>query len=93
MDVEHDARQKKFYTLYKSKEYSLEYNIINPAIWEFHCPYIPESRKEVEIQDFLIEYALYFIRRNKIQLHNTGNCDYFNDFSQRRKDMYDFLIR
>jgi len=93
MDVEHDARQQKFYSIHKDTEYSLEYNVVGPGVWEFHCPYTPDSRKDMEIKDFLIEYALYFIRRNKIQLQNEGNCEYFNNFSHRRKDIYDFLVR
>lgn len=93
MDVEHDVRQQKFYAVQKGVEYSLEYNVIEPGLWEFHCPYIPEGKKAMEIQDFIIEYALFFIRRNKIKLYNEGNCEYFSDFANRKKEFHDFLLR
>lgn len=87
MDVIHDGRQQKFYVMHKNREYSLEYNVIEPGTWEFHCPYQPGKGKELTIQDYITEYALFFLKRNKIILQNTNTCPYFADFVIRKKDM------
>ncbi len=91
MDVIHDGRRQKFYVMDKSREYSLEYNVIEPGVWEFHCPYFPDSRKALDIQDYITEYAMFFLRRNKIKLLNEGNCPYFSDFANRRKEVYELM--
>ncbi len=87
MDVVHDGRQQKFYVMHKGREYSLEYNVIEPGIWEFHCPYLPDTGKDLAILDYITEYAIFFLKRNKIILQNAGNCPYFADFAARKKDI------
>jgi hypothetical protein len=87
MEIEHDVRQRKFYSVIKGVEYSLEYNEAEPGVWEFHCPYLPEDKRESDILDKLAEYALYFMRRNGIQLLDAGSCKYVSGYLERKKDL------
>lgn len=95
MDIQHDRRQRKFYTLIDDKEYSLEYNELEPTLWEFHCPYIPSivtNLKQRDIQEELIEYALHYMSRNDIRLFESGSCYHVKDFLDRKRDLQ-FLIK
>jgi hypothetical protein len=95
MDIQHDARQQKFYTILEDREYSLEYNDVEPKLWEFHCSFMLNEithLKEMEIRDKLIEYALYFMKRNNISLLESGSCHQVKDFMQRKREM-EYLIR
>lgn len=95
MDIQHDVRQRKFYTLLDDREFSLEYNDVEPYLWEFHCPYIPSivtNLKQKEIQEQLIDYALNYMLRNKIQLFESGSCFHVKDFLDKKRDLQ-FLIK
>lgn len=95
MDIQHDVRQRKFYTFHDHNEHSLEYNEVEPYLWEFHCPYIPSivtNLKQMEIQKEIINYALNYMLRNKIQLFESGSCFQVKDFLDEKRDLQ-FLIK
>jgi hypothetical protein len=95
MDIQHDARQQKFYTIIDGREYSLEYNYLESGLWEFHCFFIPNDLihlKERDIEDGLIEYALYYMARNNIQLLESGSCPLVKNYLERKREM-EFLIK
>lgn len=91
MDIQHDVRQRKFYSIVKGTEYSLEYNETESGLWEFHCPYMPENRKERDVLDKLIEYALYYMRRNRIKLLEPASCMHVKDFMDRRGELLELV--
>ena len=90
MDIQHDIRQKKFYTTKNEREFSLEYNEVEDNLWEFHCAYnsgLSAKDKEVIIQNNLIEYALRYMERNKIQILENGSCYSVKDYIESQKDL------
>lgn len=87
MDIQHDVRQRKFYSIVKGTEYSLEYNEVEMELWEFHCPYLPNNKIESAALDKITEYALYYMRRNNIQLLELGSCKYVSDFMARKNEL------
>lgn len=87
MDVQHDIRQRKFYTVSKNTEYSLEYNELDSDLWEFHCSYVPEGKKEHIVEEKLIEYAVYYMRRNRINVFESGSCHHVKDFLDKKSDL------
>lgn len=83
MNIQHDVRQSKFFTFVEGKEYSLEYNVLERDLWEFHCPFISNivtNIKERDTREMLIEYALYYMDRNNIRLLESGTCHSVNDY-------------
>jgi hypothetical protein len=95
MDIEHNLKQQRFSTIYNGREYSLEYNVVDSDLWEFHCPYIPHiitNLKLHEIQDNLIDYALRYMARNKIRILENGSCYHVKDFLDKAKDLR-FLLK
>jgi predicted GNAT family acetyltransferase len=96
MEIQHDIRQKKFYTVDKdNNEYSVEYNEIKPDLWEFHCPYISNivtNLKKRDISEAIIEYALYYMARNDIKIFESGSCFHVKDFLDKKRDLQ-FLIK
>ncbi|MFN6946731.1 MAG: hypothetical protein ACK4ND_17415 [Cytophagaceae bacterium] len=87
MDIHHDLRQQKFYSIIKGTEYSLEYNEIEARLWEFHCPYLPDNKKEKEVLDTLIEYAIYYMKRNDIHMLEVGSCEHVKDYMERKEEL------
>lgn len=95
MDIAHDIRQRKFYAFVKNKEYSLEYNELEPKLWEFHCPVISHIRDESmenSIEENLIEYALHYMSRNNIRLFESGSCHHVTDYLSRKRNLQ-YLIK
>lgn len=95
MDIQHDARQQKFYVILDEEEYSLEYNNIDGRLWEFHCSFMfneVTNLKEMNIRDRLIDYALHYMSRNNIQLLESGSCHQVKDYLNKRKEM-EFLVK
>jgi hypothetical protein len=95
MDIQHDRRQRKFFILIGDMEYSLEYNEINESLWEFHCNFISNigpNIKEREIRDKLIEYAIYYMTRNNVQMFESGCCNQVKEFLDKKKD-FQYLIK
>lgn len=95
MDIQHDSKEKKFYTILDGKEYSLEYNIVSDNLWEFQCSYVPNivtNLKYRDIQEYLIEHALDYMSKNQIQLFESGSCYHVKDFLDRKRDLQ-FLIK
>ena|SRR5436190_21222909 len=95
MDIQHDVRQRKFYTILNENEYTLEYNEVAPDLWEFHCAFIPAivtKLKEIEIQEQLIDYALHYMARNNIRLFEGGSCFHVKDYLDKKRDIQ-FLIK
>jgi hypothetical protein len=95
MDIQHDKRQRKFFTFMADIEYSLEYNEIEPTLWEFHCNFISNigpNIKEREIRDKLIEYAIYYMTRNSIQMFESGSCNQVREFLDKKKN-FEYLIK
>lgn len=95
MEIHHDPIHQKFYTLVDNKEYSLEYNEVEPRLWEFHCSFFLNEItkiKETEIRDQLIEYALYYMARNNIKLLESGCCHQVREFLDRQRQL-EFLVK
>jgi hypothetical protein len=95
MDIRHDVRQKRFYTVIDEKEYSLEYNEVEGRLWEFHCPYIANivtNLKLRDVQEYLIEHALNYMARHQIQLFESGSCYHVKDFLDKKRDLQ-FLVK
>jgi hypothetical protein len=95
MNIEHDVRQMKFYTILDGKEYSLEYNVVEKNLWEFHCPFFLneiDKIRERDIKEELIEYALRFMARNNILILESGSCHQVKDYLDRKKDLQ-FLLK
>jgi hypothetical protein len=95
MDIQHDKRQRKFFTLIRDAEYSLEYNEVEDSLWEFHCSFISNMSpniKEREIRDKLIEYALYYMTRNNIKMFESGCCNQVREFLDKKKN-FEYLIK
>lgn len=95
MDIDHNLKQQRFSAIYNGREYSLEYNVVEPGLWEFHCPYVPNivtNLKVREIQDEIIEYALRYMARNNIRILENGSCFHVKDYLDHKKDLQ-YLIR
>lgn len=95
MDIEHNLKQQRFSTIYNGREYSLEYNVVERSLWEFHCSYIPNIVTNIklhEIQDRLIEYALRYMARNNIRILENGSCYHVKDYLDKAKDLQ-FLLK
>jgi hypothetical protein len=95
MDIQHDPRQQKFYTIIDETEYSLEYNDLETHLWEFHCAFMLNEItyiKERDIRDKLIEYALYYMKRNNIKLLESGSCHQVKDYLHKKREM-EYLVR
>ncbi len=85
----------KFSTLVKGVEYSLEYNELSTDLWEFHCPYTANSRdgkKEREIREKLIEYALFYMARNRIKILESGSCMSVREYLAGRKELQHLVV-
>ncbi|WMJ73905.1 hypothetical protein RCC89_12135 [Cytophagaceae bacterium ABcell3] len=92
MDIQHDVRQGKFYAIVKGTEYSLEYNDLEPNLWEFHCPFLTGSQREQEALDKIIEYAMYYMKRKGIRLCEVGSCSRVKDYLERKKELQETLV-
>jgi hypothetical protein len=93
MDIQHDVRQGKFFTIIHSEEYSLEYNEVDNHLWEFHCPLMPPGNPNAKkIMNSLIEYGLFYIKRNNIRLLENGSCEQVRDFLKEKREL-EYLVK
>jgi hypothetical protein len=92
MDIQHDRRQGKFFTMMYGEEYSLEYNEVDKNLWEFHCPVLRYDDQEAKaINDSLIEYGLFYLKRNNIKLLENGSCMQVREFLDNKKELEGIL--
>ena len=90
IEIKHDEKNRKFFSVIDGKEARLGYEIINGKTIEFPFTYVPQSLRGKGIAAKLVEYGLDYARSNNLSV--IPSCSYVESFIQRNQKYKDLVI-
>ncbi len=89
MDVQHDAKSRKFFVMLESEEAVLNYHLQENVI-DFYHTFVPESGRGKGIAEKLVKAGFEYAREQKLKVIPT--CPYISGTFLNRHPEYQPLV-
>jgi predicted GNAT family acetyltransferase len=90
MEVIHDKKQQKFYTLHEGKESYTLYRSADSSIMNFYRTYVPPEQRNRGLASKVVRAALQYAEENNLRV--TPSCSYVEYFIMKHKEYQKLLV-
>lgn len=90
MEILHDEKVRKFYTVSGEKEASLRYEIREKGVWEFVATYVPEEMRGNGVGREILTFAAEYAVRNGLKI--VPVCSYAQAFFEKHEEYWNIVV-